>query len=94
MLEHPGRYLEREYLIPLGIAPTKFSYMSKIPAHIITGIVRGTKDITAEVAIRLSYILENPPEWWMQKQLDFDLERARLKVNVHGMRSLLLQQAS
>ena len=71
---HPGEVLQEEFLIPLGISAYKLSKDIHIPQTRISGIVKGTRRITADTALRLSKYFGNTAKFWMGLQDDYDLE--------------------
>ena len=50
---HPGEILREEYLIPLGLSARALAKLLDVPANRLTEIMRGTRDVTADTAIRL-----------------------------------------
>jgi antitoxin HigA-1 len=74
---HPGEILRHEFLDDLGITPYRLARDIGVPPNRITGIINGTRAITAETALRLARYLNVSPELWMNLQTDYDLELAR-----------------
>jgi addiction module HigA family antidote len=50
---HPGEVLREEYLVPLGLSARALAKELGVPANRLTEIMRGTRDVTADTAIRL-----------------------------------------
>ena len=71
---HPGEVLKEEFLIPLEISAYRLSKDISIPQTRISGIVKGTRRITADTALRLSKYFGNSPKFWLGLQDDFDIE--------------------
>jgi addiction module HigA family antidote len=80
---HPGEILRHEFLDERGITPYRLAMDIGVPANRITGIVNGTRAISAETALRLGRYFAVAPEIWLNLQLDYDLEIARRR---HGAR--------
>ena len=74
---HPGEILRHEFLDDLGITPYRLARDIGVPPNRITGIINGTRAITAETALRLARYLNVSAELWMNLQTDYDLELAR-----------------
>lgn len=74
----PGEILNEEFLIPLGISQNRIARDIRVPPGRINGIVRGTRAITADTALRFSAYFGNTPLFWMNLQAYYDLEIARL----------------
>jgi len=47
-----------------------------VPTNRVTGIVNGDRSITADTALRLARFFGNSPEFWMNLQMHYDLEKA------------------
>lgn len=74
---HPGEILRHEFLDELGITPYRLARDISVPPNRVTGIINGTRAITAETALRLGRYLNVSPELWMNLQTDYDLEVVR-----------------
>jgi len=74
----PGEILNEEFLAPLGISQNRMARDIRVPPGRINGIVRGTRAITADTALRLSAYFGTTPEFWMNLQAHYDLEIARI----------------
>ena len=51
---HPGEILSEEFLTPLVISQYRLAKETSVPPRRINEIVRGTRSITADTALRLS----------------------------------------
>ncbi len=71
---HPGEVLKEEFLVPLNITAYKLSKDLAIPQTRVSGIIKGTRRITADTALRLSHYFGNSPKFWLGLQDDYDLE--------------------
>ena len=76
---HPGEILSEEFLNPLEISAYKLSKDIDIPQTRISHIIRGTRRITADTALRLSRYFGNSPKFWLGLQDDYDLEEEFLR---------------
>jgi len=74
----PGEILQEEFLIPLGISQYRLAKELNLPETRISGIVRGTRRITADTALRLSQFFGNSAKFWLGLQNDFDIENERI----------------
>ena len=72
---HPGEILQEEFLIPLELTAYRLSKDIGIPQTRISGIVKGTRRITADTALRLSKYFGNSAKFWLGLQDDFDIEK-------------------
>lgn len=73
----PGEILLEEFIRPFGLSMSRLSQMLGVPPNRITQIVKGTRAITADTAIRLSECFGNSELFWMNLQRDYDLAEAR-----------------
>lgn len=71
---HPGEILNEEFLKPLKITQYRLAKDINVPARRINEIIHGTRAISADTAIRLSKYFGNTPQFWMNLQLQYDLE--------------------
>ena len=62
---------------PLGISINALARALAVPANRISGIVNGTRAITADTALRLGKYFGVSPEIWLDLQSDYELRVAR-----------------
>ncbi len=74
---HPGKVLLRDFLEAKGISQNALARDMGVPPRRINEIVLGKRGISADTAIRLAKHFGNSEKFWMQLQVDFDLEEAR-----------------
>lgn len=74
---HPGEILQEEFLIPLEISAYKLSKDLGIPQTRISAILKGTRRITADTALRLSIYFGTTAKFWLGLQDDYDIEEER-----------------
>lgn len=74
---HPGTILRTEFLEPLDISVYELANALKVPRSRVNDIVRGSRAITADTALRLSRYFGISPELWVNLQAQYDLEIAR-----------------
>lgn len=73
----PGEMLTEEFLKPLGMTQNQLALDLRVPANRIGQIVRGTRAISPDTALRLSRYFGNSPEFWLNLQQAWDLSRTR-----------------
>ncbi|MFH1975112.1 MAG: HigA family addiction module antitoxin [Pseudomonadota bacterium] len=76
---HPGEVLKEE-LVEIGITANAFAQALHVPANRITAILKGTRSITADTALRVSLFFGTTPEFWLNLQTSYDLKVARESV--------------
>jgi antitoxin HigA-1 len=52
----------------------------RVPANRITGIVNGSRSVSADTALRLARYFGTAPEFWIQMQAGHDLTNARAEI--------------
>jgi addiction module HigA family antidote len=73
---HPGKVLREEYLVPLGLSARALAKVLGVPANRLTEIMRGTRDVSADTAIRLGRYFGTDPRFWLNLQAAHDLSKA------------------
>jgi addiction module HigA family antidote len=73
---HPGEILKEEYLVPLGLSARALAKLLDVPANRLTEIMRGTRDVSADTAIRLGRYFRTDPRFWLNLQTAYDLSKA------------------
>ena len=76
----PGQVLEKEYLLPLGITPTDLSGRLSISLNATDALIKGETPVGVELSLRLARYFSTAPDFWVQLQLDHDMEQARHKL--------------
>ena len=79
-LTHPGKFLEEDYLEPLGLSRRALARAIGVSAPRINDLVRGRRGVTADTALRLATYFGTSPELWLNLQVRYDLETARRAV--------------
>jgi addiction module HigA family antidote len=74
---HPGEILSEEFLAPFGISQYRLAMEISVPPRRINAIVRGTRAITADTALRLARYFGTSERFWMNLQARHDLESAK-----------------
>ena len=74
---HPGEILLEEYLKPLGISRNRLGIDLGIPPQRIGEIARGRRSITLDTALRLAKYFRTSPQFWLNMQTRYDLDKAQ-----------------
>jgi antitoxin HigA-1 len=80
---HPGEVLREEYLVPLGLSARALAKQLDVPPNRLTEIMRGTRDVSADTAIRLGRYFGTDPRFWLNLQAAYDLSKAE-KAHSYG----------
>lgn len=73
-LEHPGIILKEEFMQPFGLSAYRLAKDTGISNMAISEIVRGKRNITPRVGIRLSKYFGMSEGYFSRLQLQYDLD--------------------
>jgi len=73
----PGEILLEEFLRPLAISQNQLAREIDVPVSRVAAIVKGTRAITADTALRLSRYFGTSAEMWLNMQSQYDLRVAQ-----------------
>jgi addiction module HigA family antidote len=82
---HPGEFL-REILEDRGVSQAQFARAIGVAPMRISHVVKGTRPVTAELALLFGRALGQSPQYWLNLQTAYDLKiaehqiRARLRA--------------
>jgi len=77
---HPGEILQLEFLEPLGVSQYRLAKEIHVSPRRINEIVKGTRSITANTALRLARYFATSERFWLNLQSHYDLETERDRV--------------
>ena len=83
---HPGEILREEYLVPLGLSARALAKLLDVPPNRLTEIMRGTRDVTADTAIRLGRYFGTDPRFWLNLQAAHDISKAQVENDYSKVR--------
>ena len=72
-LIHPGEILLEEFLRPMHISQNKLAMAIRVQTPRIHAIVKGSRAISADTALRLGKYFGTGPEFWSNLQSNYDL---------------------
>ena len=76
---HPGDHLA-DYLEGAGVSQYRLAKGIRVPPRRINEIVKGTRAITADTAVRLAKFFGTSEMFWMNLQAAYDLEKAAASI--------------
>ena len=74
---HPGEILREEFMVPLDLSSTALARATGVTPARINEIVRETRGITADTALRLARYFGTDVQSWMNLQSNYELACAR-----------------
>lgn len=78
---HPGEILLEEFLKPMDITAYRLAKETGIPESKISDIIKGKRNITASISIKLGKFFELNPQFWIGIQNDHDIREEMHKLN-------------
>lgn len=76
-LTTPGEILKEEFLTPLNINGEELANHLEIPASRVSEIIRGKRTISLDTAMRLSIYFKTTPQFWINLQTNYDLQKIK-----------------
>jgi addiction module HigA family antidote len=73
---HPGEILKDE-MEALNLSPAKLARSIKVPASRISQIVTGKRRICADTALRLGRLFSTGPQFWLNLQNAYEIDRVK-----------------
>lgn len=89
---HPGEILKLEFIDPMGLSQNKLATEIKVPPRRINEIILGKRGITADTALRLSLFFGTTPNFWLNLQSRYELDKVKqaeesaLKKIIHAFK--------
>ncbi|HPX27459.1 MAG TPA: HigA family addiction module antitoxin [Treponemataceae bacterium] len=76
----PGEILLEDFLLPMNITAYRLAKDTNVSATRISQILKGTRKITADTALRFSKFFGNSADFWLGIQDEYDLREERRKI--------------
>ena len=77
MAQHPGEILNTDFLQALNLSQYALAKAISVPPRRINEIVKGTRAITADTALRLGAYFSVSEFYWLELQNQYDASRGR-----------------
>jgi addiction module HigA family antidote len=81
-MDCPGDIIFKEFMIPTKTTAIELAEGLKIPIIRMIGILEGRREITNLIAIRLARYFGNSKLYWINLQIQYDLEKAKRKYRL------------
>ena len=69
---HPGRFLSRNYLAPLGLSQSETARMLGVSRRRVHELVLGQREMTPDTAIRCALVFRSDVNFWLALQAAWD----------------------
>jgi addiction module HigA family antidote len=80
---HPGEFIKSTYIEPLNISLRKVALDLDVAPSTFSRLIKGKSDLSPEMALKLSKAFGRTPESWMQMQTNYELWKAKRRVNLN-----------
>ncbi len=77
---HPGEILREEFMVPLGLSANALATALRVPATRIGEIIKESRAVTADTALRLSRYFGTTPQFWLNLQSAHDLSKVEAET--------------
>jgi antitoxin HigA-1 len=74
--------------VPLGMSSNALATALRVPANRVTGIVNGTRAVTADTALRLARFFGTSAELWLNLQKTYELRVAEIEAGARIKREV------
>ena len=71
-----GKILLEDFLKPMSLSQYRLANDAGLSHSCVTGLVKGDRRITVEIAMRLSRYFGNSVEFWLRGQMEDDIRNA------------------
>jgi len=78
---HPGEFLG-EILEEIGISQAGFARAIKVSPMRISHVIKGSRPVTAELALLFGRAFDQSPQYWLNLQASYDLKHAEVSIGV------------
>jgi len=77
---HPGEMLREDFLPDYGLTLSSFAKALGVSRQSVNELLRERRAVSPEMALRLSRLFGNTPEFWLNAQRAVDLWEAERKI--------------
>jgi addiction module HigA family antidote len=77
---HPGEVLRYDFLEPLGISAYRLAKETGVSQQHLGRILKGTRGVSGEVALRLARYFGTSAQLWMALQSQWELDEAEDRI--------------
>jgi addiction module HigA family antidote len=77
---HPGEMLREDFLPDYGLTVSRLASLVGVSRQSINELLRGRRDVSPEMSLRLARLFGNSPEFWLNAQRAVDLWDAKQAI--------------
>ncbi len=75
--KHPGHFIKKDILEPHGFTQQRLADALGVARRSVNELVGGKRELTVEMARRLSALTGQSPHYWRELQMQYDLWKSR-----------------
>src|SRR3990172_8172765 len=79
---HPGEMLREDFMPEYGLAVSSFAKLLGVSRQTVNELLRGRRAVSPEMALRLSRLFGDTPEFWLNAQRAVDLWEAAQNIKL------------
>jgi len=80
-MSHPGTILKREFMEPYGITAYRLSKDAKIDNMTVSEIIRGSRSITTQSALKLAKYFSVSDSYFINLQKEYDIRQVKEQIS-------------
>jgi antitoxin HigA-1 len=89
---HPGSFVFRECIKPLGLSITKAAGALGVTRTTLSELIKGKRGISPEMTVRISKVFGGSAESWLIQQVHYDLAQVRAaRIELKRLRPIALE---
>lgn len=77
---HPGMMLREDFLVEYGLTVSGFARSLRVSRQTVNELLQERRAVSPEMALRLSRLFGNSPEFWLNAQREIDLWEASRNI--------------
>lgn len=87
---HPGEMLREDFIPDYGLTTSSFAEAIGVSRQTVNELLRERRSVTPSMALRLSRLFGNSPEFWLNAQRALDLWEAENQIRgaIHHIKPL------
>lgn len=86
--KHPGFFVKKDILEPTGLTQEELGKRLNVSRGSINELVRGKRDLTIDMARRISELTGQSEEYWISLQKQYELWQSRHATPSFGIKPL------
>lgn len=79
---HPRGFITRVFLDPFSLKSNEVAAKLRVSSSAFNRLINSKSNVSPVMALKLSKVLGRSPESWMSMQRNFDLSKARIKIDL------------